>query len=97
MANSGPNTNGSQFFIVTKKDGCDWLTGKHTVFGKVIEGADVVDKFGTCRNRPGRPPKSGTEDGRCDGGLEAQSPVCRQNALINEPSFWFQVFSVLLV
>src|SRR5246127_1430646 len=41
MANSGPNTNGSQFFIVTKADGCDWLTGKHTVFGKVIGGADV--------------------------------------------------------
>ena len=43
MANSGPNTNGSQFFIVSKKDGCSWLNGKHTVFGEIIEGFDVLD------------------------------------------------------
>ena len=58
MANAGPNTNGSQFFITTVK--CPWLNGKHCVYGKVTSGQNVVDAI----------EKLGSQTGRTNGRIE---------------------------
>lgn len=56
MANSGPNTNGSQIFITTAAT--PWLTGNHTIFGEVVEGQDIAEKISNLpRNRQDRPNK----------------------------------------
>lgn len=56
MANAGPNTNGSQFFVTVAAT--PWLTGKHTIFGEVTEGMDIVNAISTADKDPGDKPST---------------------------------------
>ncbi|KAJ8071974.1 Peptidyl-prolyl cis-trans isomerase-like 1 [Marasmius tenuissimus] len=81
MANSGPNTNGCQFFITTAK--CDFLDGKHVVFGKVIDGMLTLRKIENVATGPNNRPKLAVKIVECGemSGIYSGSQSSRTHAL----------------